>query len=62
MTSSRNTTGRAVIWAAGIIAAAIFTQAQGMSDAASFGVIAGLSGAALGALNSEVGCGRGCLQ
>lgn len=57
-----NTTGKAVIWAAGIITAAIFTQSLGMSDAASFGVIAGISGAALGALNSRVGCGRSCMR
>lgn len=57
-----NTTGKALIWAAAIIAAAVFMHAQGMSDSASFGVIAGLSGAAWGSLNSEVGCGRSCLQ
>lgn len=54
--------GKALLWAAGIIAAAVFMQAQGMSDGASFGVIAGLSGAAWGSLNTETGCGRGCLQ
>ncbi|BDW81127.1 hypothetical protein MACH24_05650 [Erythrobacter sp. Dej080120_24] len=54
--------GKALLWAAGIIAAAVFMQAQGMSDGASFGVIAGLSGAAWASLNAETGCGRSCLQ
>ena len=54
--------GKALLWAAGIIATAVFMQAQGMSDGASFGVIAGLSGAAWSSLNAETGCGRSCLQ
>ena len=53
---------KALLWAAIIIAAAIIMNMQGMSDSASFGVVMGLSGAALGALNSEVGCRRGCLS
>lgn len=57
-----NNTGKALIWAAGMIAAVIVMQAQGMSDNASFGVIAGLTGAAWGALNAKAGCGRSCLQ
>lgn len=56
------TTGKAVIWAAGIIAAAIFMQAQGMSANASFGVIAGLTGAAWASLNAKAGCGRSFRQ
>jgi hypothetical protein len=54
--------GKALLWAAGIIAAAVFMQGQGMSDGASFGVIAGLSGAAWASLNAETGCARNCLQ
>ena len=54
--------GKALLWAAVIIAAAIFMQAQGMNDGASFGVIAGLSGAAWASLNAETGCRRSCLQ
>ena len=55
-------TGKALVWAAGMIAVAVFMQAQGASDGASFGVIAGMAGAAWGSLNSETGCGRSCLQ
>jgi hypothetical protein len=55
-------TGKALVWAAGMIAVAVFMQAQGASDGASFGVIAGMAGAAWGSLNSDAGCGRGCLR
>jgi len=53
---------KALLWAGIIIGAAVFMQAQGMSDNASMGVVAGLTGAAWGSLNSNMGCGRSCLQ
>ncbi|WP_158094267.1 hypothetical protein [Erythrobacter donghaensis] len=56
------TTGKALIWAVAIIAAAFVMRALGMSDGASFAVIAGLTGAAWASLNSEKGCGRSCWQ
>jgi hypothetical protein len=37
---------KAPIWAALIIGAAIFARWHGLSDGASFGIVAGLSGAA----------------
>ncbi len=52
----------AITWAAFILGAAIWTQSQGLSDGTTFGIIAGLSGAAWGMLNSELGCGRRCLS
>ena len=57
-----STTSKALIWATGLITAAIFMQAQEMSDAASFGVIAGLTGAAWGSLNAKAGSARSCLR
>ena len=51
---------KAVTWAVIIIAAAFLTQSQGLSDAASYGVIAGLTGAAWGTVHSRRRCGRGC--
>ncbi|MEL6876675.1 MAG: hypothetical protein AAGL68_01070 [Pseudomonadota bacterium] len=53
---------KALAWAGVIIIAAIVMNAQGMSDGASFGVIAGLSGAAWGSIHADAVCGRGCLQ
>ena len=44
------TTTQSLIWASAIIAAAIFCNWVGMSEGASFGVIAGLSGAAYGSI------------
>lgn len=41
---------KALLWAAAIIIAAIITQWNGLSDSASFGITAGLSGAAIGSL------------
>ncbi len=52
----------AITWAAFMLGAAIWTQSQGMSDSASFGVVAGLSGAAIATLHSDLGCGRRCAQ
>ena len=54
--------GKALLWAAVMMGSAIFMRTLGMSDNASLGVIAGLTGAAWGSLNSEMGCGRSCLQ
>lgn len=49
-------------WAGIILLAAVVCQAQGMSDAASAGVVFGLTGAALGSLQADTPCSRGCLQ
>jgi membrane protease YdiL (CAAX protease family) len=53
---------KALLWAALIIGAAIFARWHGLSDGASFGIVAGLSGAAWGTLYTRTPCGRGCLQ
>jgi hypothetical protein len=53
---------KALIWAAIIIGAAFIANAQGLSDGASYGLIAGLTGAAWGSLHSRNACGAGCLQ
>lgn len=53
---------RALIWAAIIITAAIVMNAIGLEGNASFGVVAGLSGAALGTIRTDAVGGRGCLQ
>lgn len=50
---------KALIWAAIIIAAALVANGQGLSDSASFGIVAGLSGAAIGTIYSNRrSCGR----
>lgn len=54
--------GKALLWATIMIGAAVFMRAQGMSDNANIGVIAGLNGAAWISLSTEAGCGRSCLQ
>lgn len=51
---------KALLWAAIIIAAAIIADGQGLSSAASSGVILGLSGAAYGALYRGVRKQKGC--
>ena len=51
---------KALIWASIIIAAALLASGIGMSDAASFGLIAGLTGAAWGSIHGESGCGQNC--
>lgn len=51
-----------LVWAGAIIAAAWIAASNGLSDGASFGIVMGVSGAALGALSSEIGCGRKCAQ
>ncbi|WP_299196056.1 hypothetical protein [uncultured Erythrobacter sp.] len=53
---------KAIIWAAIIISAALIMAGLEMSTGASFGVIGGLTGAALASTQSEGACGRGCLQ
>jgi len=53
-------TTKAIIWAAIIIAAAFVARASDLSGGAYFGIIAGLSGAAWGTLQSRAGCTRGC--
>ncbi|MHA7820753.1 MAG: hypothetical protein ACX930_13995 [Erythrobacter sp.] len=50
---------QSLIWAGVIIAAALLCVSQGLSDGASFGIIAGLTGAAVGAVRSGGG-GRKC--
>ena len=54
-------TSKALIWAVMIIVAALVASAYNLSDSASFGLIAGLSGAAWGSIQSETVCGRSCL-
>ena len=53
---------KALIWAAIIIAAALICSGMGLSNAASFGMVSGLTGAAWGSLSSDISCGRSCLQ
>lgn len=50
-----NTKTVALLWAAIIIAAAFLSAANGLSDSASFGIIAGLSGAAYGSIIGKSG-------
>ncbi len=52
---------KALLWAAAILVAAIVATATGLSDAASFGVIAGLSGAAVGSIYGGRSSRAGCL-
>ena len=51
---------KALLWAAIIIAAAIIADGQGLSSAASTGIVLGFSGAALGALNGGRRKQEGC--
>lgn len=53
---------KALAWAALMIGGAIAMQACGFSDAASYGVTAGLGGAAWGTLSPSSVCTGGCLQ
>lgn len=53
---------KALIWAFVILLVAFVLQAQGVSSSASAGIVFGLAGAAWGTIQSEVGCGKGCLQ
>ena len=58
-------TSQAILWAAIIIGAALIIAALDLGTGASFGVIGGLSGAALGSLHSNIDskrdCAGGCL-
>lgn len=47
-----------LVWASAILLAALVCAANGVSDAASFGIVAGLSGAAIGALSNGRSCNR----
>lgn len=54
---------KALLWTALIIGAALLAEGQGLSDAASFGVLMGLTGAALGSIGRarhEEDCRRRC--
>ncbi|MEP3051967.1 MAG: hypothetical protein ABJP48_04400 [Erythrobacter sp.] len=51
---------KTILWATAIITAAIFTQVAGLSNGASFGIIAGLTGAAIGALSGNRSTGGKC--
>ena len=52
-----NCTIKGLSWAAMIIAAAIVAKESGLSDAASWGVIAGLMGAFFATNNRSASCG-----
>ncbi|MEM6475039.1 MAG: hypothetical protein AAF687_02610 [Pseudomonadota bacterium] len=51
---------KALLWAAIIIAAALIMSGMSISDAASSGVILGLSGVAWATIATDSGCGRRC--
>ena len=51
---------KALLWAGLIIAATSVANANGLSEGAAFGIIAGLSGAAIGSLYGRRGCGARC--
>lgn len=53
---------KSILWAAIIISTALFAVGMDLPDGASFGIICGLSGAALGSLSSDVACGRSLMQ
>lgn len=55
-------TGKALLWAAAIIGAAIIAALLNLDHGVKFGVVTGLSGAAWASLQYETGCGKGCLQ
>lgn len=51
---------QAMMWASFIIAVALLLKEQSMSSSAAFGVVAGLTGAAIGSMGSRCtkkGCG-----
>ena len=52
--------GKALIWAAFIIVAALAASASNMTDNASFALITGLTGAAWASIQSQTNCKRGC--
>jgi hypothetical protein len=51
---------KALGWAGLIIAAASVAKANAVSEGAAFGIIAGLTGAAVGSLYGRRQCGAGC--
>ena len=51
---------KGLAWAGLIIAAAFVANANGVSEGAAFGIVAGLSGAAVGSLYGRRRCGAGC--
>ncbi|WP_337661295.1 hypothetical protein [Erythrobacter sp. Alg231-14] len=53
---------KALLWAALILGVAVMTLILDLNQGASFGIVGGFSSAAWGALQSDVGCGRECLQ
>ena len=50
----------AILWVGIIILGAIISSGMGLSDGASFGIIAGLTGAAWGSLYPHKSCRQGC--
>jgi hypothetical protein len=50
---------KGLVWAGLILAAAFVANANGVSGGAAFGIIAGLSGAAVGSLYGRGPCGAG---
>ncbi|WP_156423810.1 hypothetical protein [Erythrobacter sp. YT30] len=52
----------ALVWALIIIGAAFLCTWLEAGDAATFGVISGLSGTAVGFIYSDLGCAKWCLQ
>lgn len=60
--NSMNTNTKALLWAAIMIASALVASGLDMSANASFGLIAGLTGAAWGSISSgSARCVGGCL-
>jgi hypothetical protein len=51
---------KGLVWASLIIGAALVAATNGVSEGASSGIIAGLSGAAIGSLYGRHRCGTGC--
>ncbi|ABC64569.1 hypothetical protein [Erythrobacter litoralis] len=51
---------KVMMWAAFIIGIAMVLNEQGLSSGASFGIVAGLAGAAIGSMSSRCGA-RGCM-
>ena len=51
-------TTQSLLWAATIIAAAVASNLNGLSDSASFAVISGLSAAAWGSISRGTACKR----
>ena len=58
-----STKSLSLLWAAIIIAAALLSSGLGLTDGASYGIIAGLSGAAYGSIIAKTGraCSRKCV-